>query len=321
MANRRNFLKHAGAFALGTMLLPACNTARVNNQTNNTSGSTNTTGAASTGTAATGNLGPLGLQLYSVKDIIEQDVPGTLRKLADMGYKEIESYPGSKGHYFGYEPKEFKKMTSDLDLNLVSSHFGSGSRNGQSGSWRQATMLQNFEELTQKAAETGQQYITCSWMDESLRKTPDDMKRTAELFNQTGETAKKAGLQFAYHNHDFEFQEIDGQVPMDVLLSGVSSDLMKMELDLYWAVKSGNDPVEFFRKHPGRVAMWHVKDMDKTEKKFFTEVGNGSIDFKPIFAQAKLSGMKYFFVEQDVTPGNPMDSITTSYRNLTKILV
>jgi len=322
MANRRNFLKHAGAFALGTLLLPACNTARVTNQAGgDTSGSTNTVGVGSTGTAATGNLGTLGLQLYSVKDIIEQDVPGTLRKLAAMGYKEIESYPGSKGHYFGYEPKDFKKMTNDLGLNLVSSHFGSGSRSGQAGSWRQATMLQNFEELTQKAAETGQQYITCSWMDESLRKTPDDIKRTADLFNQTGETAKKAGLQFAYHNHDFEFKQVGDTMIYDYMLDNTDADLVKYELDLFWVVAAGRSPLAYFRKYPNRFPLGHVKDMDKQNPKNNTEIGTGSINYQEIVKAAKAAGMKHYLVEQETFTRPSIESMQLNYTNLSKLSV
>src|SRR3954451_24675066 len=136
MSNRRKFLKHTGGFALGSLLFPAFK--------------------------APGNLGPIGVQLWSVKDVLENDLKGTLQKLASIGYKEIESFPGKKGHYYGMEPKEFKTMLNDMGLKLVSSHFGSGSRQGKQDGWQQATMLQNLDELVAKAAETGQKYLTCS---------------------------------------------------------------------------------------------------------------------------------------------------------------
>jgi len=290
--NRRNFLWQAATLATGAMLLPEVLQAKAKSE--------------------------VGLQLYTVREPLEKDLKGTLQKIADIGYKNMESAAGSKGHYYGMKPAEFKKMLGDMGMKLRSSHVMVGAAGNKSSN---ETLQNDTQKLVDMAAESGQEFLTCAYLMPNERTSLDDYKRYVDLFNKAGEACKKAGLQFAYHNHDFEFQKMDGQVPMDILLSGVSSDLMKMELDLYWAVKSGNDPVEFFRKNPGRVAMWHVKDMDKTEKKFFTEVGNGTIDFKPIFANAKLSGMKYFFVEQDVTPGNPMDSITTSYRNLTKILV
>ncbi|CAA9269757.1 MAG: Sugar or sugar phosphate isomerase/epimerase/dehydrotase [uncultured Adhaeribacter sp.] len=177
-----------------------------------------------------------------------------------------------------------------------------------------------MQKLVDMAAESGQAYLTCAFMFPSEHQTLDQYKKHAELFNRAGEACKKAGLQFAYHNHDFEFEKIDGQVPYDLLLAQTDKDLVKMELDLYWVAKSGNDALALFEKNPGRFPLWHVKDMDKTEKKFFTEVGNGSIDFKRIFAAAKTSGMEYYFVEQDVTPGNPLDSITTSYQNLSQVI-
>ena len=289
--NRRDFLWQAGTLATGALLLPEVLMAKSKQQ--------------------------VGLQLYTVRELLEKDLKGTLQKIAAIGYKNMESAAGSKGHYYGMKPVEFTKMLGDMGMKLRSSHVMVGA-NGNKMPFE--TLQNDTQKLVDMAAESGQEFLTCAYLMPNERTSLDDYKRYVELFNKAGEACKKAGLQFAYHNHDFEFEKMDGQVPMDVLLAGVDKDLMKMELDLYWAVKSGNDPVAFFKKNPGRVAMWHVKDMDKTEKKFFTEVGNGSIDFKPIFAQAKLSGMKYFFVEQDVTPGNPMDSITTSYKNLSKIL-
>src|SRR5690606_7328627 len=161
-------------FALGTLFLPACN---VGSEKQKENGAT----TASDNEAAAGQaLTAIGIQIYSVKDVLEQDLRGVLQQLAEMGYKEIESYPGSQGHYYGMEPEEFSKMLSDLGLTLVSSHFGSGSYEGNAETWHQATMLSRFDELVEKTAKTGQKYLTCSWMDQSLRNTPDDLKKTAE---------------------------------------------------------------------------------------------------------------------------------------------
>jgi sugar phosphate isomerase/epimerase len=289
--NRREFLWKAGALAAGAALLPAWSEAAPSR--------------------------PVGLQLYTVRDLLEKDLKGTLKKIAAIGYKNVESAAGSKGHYYGMKPKEFTKLLGDLGLKLRSSHVMVGA-NGNKMPFE--TLQADMPKLVDMAAQTGQEYLTCAYLMPNERQNIDDYKKHIELFNKTGEACKKAGLQFAYHNHDFEFETLNGQVPYDLLLSQVSAERMKMELDLYWVSKFGKDPVAMFKKHPGRFVMWHVKDMDKTEKKFFTEVGNGSIDFKRIFANAKTSGMKYFFVEQDQTPGNPLDSITTSYKNLSKIL-
>jgi sugar phosphate isomerase/epimerase len=135
------------------------------------------------------------------------------------------------------------------------------------------------------------------------------------------EACKKAGIQFCYHNHDFEFKDMGGQHGYDVLLKETDPGLVKFELDLYWASFAGKDPVEIFRQHPGRFPLWHVKDMDNTPKKFFTEVGNGVIDFKAIFAHARESGMKHYFVEQDICPGSPFESIKKSFQYINNNLV
>jgi sugar phosphate isomerase/epimerase len=320
MTDRRNFLKHAGAFALGALLFPACNTA------SKEGAATESTGAAGDSTAtaqggATGNLAAIGLQLYSVKDVIEKDLQGTLKQLAQIGYKEIESYPGEKGHYFGMEPKEFAKMTKDLGLNLVSSHFGSGTRNDKVSDWHQANMLHQFEQLCAKAAETGQKYITCSWMDESLRKTKDDLKRTAELFNKTGETAKKAGLQFAYHNHDFEFKQVGDVTLYDFMLANTDAELVKYELDLFWVAAAGKDPVAYLEKNPNRFPLCHVKDMDKQDKTKNTEVGSGSIDYQKVLKAAKDNGMKHYLVEQETFTRPSIESMRISYNHLAKMSV
>jgi sugar phosphate isomerase/epimerase len=322
MSDRRNFLKHAGAFALGALLFPACNTGSKKEGADAEGAATGAdTTATGQGAAATGNLGAIGLQLYSVKDVIEKDLQGTLKQLADIGYTEIESYPGQKGHYFGMEAKEFAKMTSDLGLNLVSSHFGSGNRNSKPGDWHQATMLQNFDALAAKAAETGQKYITCSSLDESLRKTKDDLKRTAELFNQTGEKAKKAGLQFAYHNHAFEFEKVGDVVMYDFLLENTDADLVKYEMDMYWVTAGGLDPIAYLEKYPDRFPLCHVKDMDKQDKTRNTEVGSGSIDYQKILKVAKDKGMKHYLVEQEYFTGPSIESMRTNYNYLSKLTV
>jgi sugar phosphate isomerase/epimerase len=289
--NRREFLFKAGALAASAALLPQL------------------------GQAAASR--PIGLQLYTVRDLLEKDLTGTLKKIAAIGYKNLESAASSKGHYYGMKPKEFSKLLTDMGMKLRSSHVMVGA-NGNKMPFE--TLHSDMPKLVDMAAQSGQEYLTCAYLMPNERRNLDDYKQHIELFNKTGEACNKAGLQFAYHNHDFEFEKIDGKVPYDLLLSQVSADRMKMELDLYWVSKFGKDPVAMFKQHPGRFVLWHVKDMDKTEKKFFTEVGNGTIDFKRIFANAKTAGLKYFFVEQDKTPGNPLDSITTSYRNLNKIL-
>jgi len=146
----------------------------------------------------------------------------------------------------------------------------------------------------------------------------DEIKTAVDVFSKSGEACKKAGVQFAYHNHTTEFDSIEGHRPFDYILSNTDKELVKMELDLAWATKANQDPVELFKQHPGRFPLWHVKDLDATTKNP-TEVGKGTIDFKRIFEHQADSGMKYFFVEQDQAPA-PLDNVAGSYGFLKKIL-
>ncbi|MDO1445084.1 sugar phosphate isomerase/epimerase [Rhodocytophaga aerolata] len=321
MANRRFFLKHTGALALGTLLFPACSS-ETKNETTQTADTTAAATSTTQTTSATGNLGPVGLQLYSVKDVIEGDLKGILQQLATIGYKEVESYPGQKGHYFGYTPEEFKTMLSDMGLTLVSSHFGSGSRDGKKvDTWQQATLLQNFEALVEQAAKTGQKYLTCSSISEGLHKTQDDLKRTAELFNKAGESCKKAGMQFAYHNHAFEFEKVGNAVKLDYLIENTDPENVKYELDLFWVVAGGQDPIAYLNRYPNRFPLGHVKDMDKADKTKNTEIGSGSINYQQILDVAKEKGMQHFFVEQESFTRPSMESMKMNYDYLSKLTV
>ncbi|MBF9252297.1 sugar phosphate isomerase/epimerase [Pontibacter sp. 172403-2] len=313
MLNRRNFFKTTGALALGSLLLPSCGNALTQTET----------AAENTGDSnVSKQVLPVGLQLYTVRELMDQDVRGTLQKIAAIGYKDLESAAGKTGHYYGMKPKEFATLAESMGMKLRSSHVLPGTQLPTEAPLPPEflTLTNGLQQLVDMAAESGQNYLTCAYMFPSEHKTLDQYRRMAELFNRAGEACKKAGLGFAYHNHDFEFETLEGQRPYDLLLAETDKGLVGMELDLYWATKSGNDPVALFEKYPGRFPMWHVKDMDNTDKKFFTEVGNGTIDFKRIFDKAELAGMKYYFVEQDQTPGDPLASITTSYNNLVKVL-
>jgi len=309
MINRRSFFKNAGALALGSLAIPAI--AKGSNL------------LAMQNYAITGEkkLKTIGLQLYSVKDVLEKDLKGTLQQLATIGYKEIESYPGSKGHYYGMEPKAFSSMLHDMGLKLISSHFGSGTREGKAESWHQATMLTKLDELADKAAQTGQKYLTCSWMDKSLRNTPDDLKRTAELFNAVGETCKKAGLQFAYHNHAFEFEKVGDSLIYDFMLANTDPRLVQWEMDIFWLVAGNHDPVTYFKKYPNRFPLGHVKDMDKQDQKKNTEIGTGSITYTEILKEAKKNGMQHFIVEQESFTRPSIESMQINYKNLSAMNV
>jgi sugar phosphate isomerase/epimerase len=161
--------------------------------------------------------------------------------------------------------------------------------------------------------------MICPYLEDKDRRTLDDYKRHAETFNRAGEACRKAGIQFGYHNHDFEFEAKDGKLPYDLLLAETDKDLVKMELDLYWISKAGQDPLAYIDKYKDRFALFHVKEMDKTPNKGITEVGRGVIDFKSIFAKAPAGAVKHYFVEQDTCPGSPFDSIKVSFDYLKQL--
>ena len=170
----------------------------------------------------------------------------------------------------------------------------------------------NMQELVDEVAEGGVEYLVCA---NTPTGTLDEIKSSVKVLNKTDEACKKAGIVFAYHNHDMEFHEVEGKIPYNILLSEAT---MKMELDLAWAVKGGKDPVELFKQNPGRFPLWHVKDLDASHQNIMP-VGSGSIDFKRIFDNASIAGMKHFFVEHDM-PKDAMASIKASYNYLANVL-
>ena len=262
----------------------------------------------------------IGLQLYTVRDAMAKDPAGTLAQLAKIGYNSVEgaTYTGSQ-KFYGMSAKEFAALLKRNGMIMPSSHYRLGEEQ-INGAAVPGTMLHDWDRAVDDAAAAGVKYMVCAYLSEPERGTLDHYKYVADQLNKAGERCQKAGLQLCYHNHDFEFQAQNGQLPYDLLLA-TDKKLVKMELDLYWVSKAGKDPLDLFKQHPGRFPLWHVKDMDKTPKQFFTEVGNGSIDFKKIFAQAQLAGLQYFFVEQDMTPGSPFDSVTKSMAYIKKNLV
>ena len=186
---------------------------------------------------------------------------------------------------------------------------------GLNGMPKTLNLTDNHQELADAAAEGGVSYLVCSSIPVT---TLDEIKRAVDVFSKAGEACKKVGVQFAYHNHTSEFDEVEGHRPFDYILSTTDKNLVKMELDLAWATKAKQDPVELFKLHPGRFPLWHVKDLDKNTLNP-AEAGTGIVDFKRIFEHAQESGMKYFFVEQDGAP-QPLQNVTNSYNYLNKLL-
>jgi len=263
----------------------------------------------------------IGLQLYTVRDAMQVDPAGTLARVAQIGYTSLEgaTYTGTETFY-GLNASAFAKLLKQNGLIMPSSHYRLGGEQ-EKGADVKGTILHDWDRAVDDAAAVGLKYMVCAYLSDKERGNVDQYKYIADKFNKAGERCKKAGIQLCYHNHDFEFNEQQNVLPYDILLNNTDKELVKMELDLYWVNKAGKDAFALFNQHPGRFPLWHVKDMDKTPAKDFTEVGNGTIDFKKIFTQAKKAGMKYFFVEQDKTPGDPFESITKSITYIKKNLV
>jgi sugar phosphate isomerase/epimerase len=238
-------------------------------------------------------LDRVGVQLYTVRNDMAKDFEGTLQKVASLGYKEVE-FAG----YYDRTPEQVKEILSRYGLEAPSAHVPL------------KAIQENFEQSIEAAKIIGHKLLVCPYLDANDRKTIDNYKSHAATFNKAGESCKKAGIDFAYHNHDFELVAIDGTVPLDLLLAETDKNLVKLELDLYWMKKANADSLAYIAKHPGRTVAFHVKDMDK--KMFFTEVGRGIINFKEIFTKSKNTGVKYYFVEQDQCPGSPLDSLKIS---------
>jgi sugar phosphate isomerase/epimerase len=263
----------------------------------------------------------IGLQLYTVRDAMGTDPLGTLQKVAQIGYNSVENatYTGSE-KFYGMDAVTYKKVLSENGLVANSGHYRLGEEQ-EKGADVKGTILHDWQRAVDDASTVGLKYMVCAYLSTYERGDLDHYKKLADIFNKAGETCKKSGIQFCYHNHDFEFQVQNGVFPYDIILEKTDKNNVKMEVDLYWIKKAGQDPLALFQKHPGRFPLWHVKDMSKEADQSFAAVGTGIIDFKTIFQHKDQAGMKYFFVEQDKCPGSPFDSITQSYKFIRTNLV
>jgi len=262
----------------------------------------------------------IGIQLYTLRDVIFKDVQGTLKQVADFGYQELELFGYDDGKVFGKPVSEFTKMVGDLGMKIVSGHYVTGLIAPTDRPAIVGTLVNQWEKAVNDAKVLGQEYMLLAYLQKDERKTIDDYKKVCELINKNAEVCKKYGIQIGYHNHDFEFEPIDGQVPYDLMLKELDPKLVSMELDLFWAIYANQDPIKLFAAHPGRFEQWHVKDMSKDDRKRNADVGTGIIDFKSIFAKAKESGMKHFYIEHDNFPGTSIDSVKADAKNIKAII-
>jgi sugar phosphate isomerase/epimerase len=257
-----------------------------------------------------------GLALYTVRDNMTDDAQSTLKAVADAGFKYIEAAGYADGKFYNMSPADFKKFLKEIGLSPVSTHQGS-------------VTMDNADAMIADVKAAGFKYFVIPVPPMGLFKSDRETRtmsmtggaaNLAEIINTLGKKCHTAGLELLYHNHDFEFREdSDGIVPIDYLLEHCDPKYVNFQMDLYWVTKAGADPVAYFEKYPGRFKIWHVKDMDEQGR--FAPVGKGNINFARILENKKLSGMKYYMVEQDMTFDGlkPLEAIKISHDGLKKI--
>ncbi|WP_299664813.1 sugar phosphate isomerase/epimerase [uncultured Polaribacter sp.] len=278
-SNRRNFIKKSSWLVAGTIIMPTF--------------------------ASISKKMPIGLQIYSVREQLKIDFEGTMKKIAQIGYEQIESYGlGTNGMYFKtMKPAYLKHLVSNLGMKLVSTHCG-------------YFTYKNADKIIEASLISGVEYLTVPAIPRNMRGNIDHYKKVAENFNKIGEKCKAAGIKFTYHNHAFEFKKLDGKIPMDTLLKETDADLVFFEADLFWVVRAGYDPLKLITENSGRIVMFHVKD-GVVGMKQETTVGEGIIDFKAIFKAGIKNGLKHYFIEDERTK-NPIANIKADYNYISK---
>ncbi|MFM7672803.1 MAG: sugar phosphate isomerase/epimerase family protein [Bacteroidota bacterium] len=245
-----------------------------------------------------------GVQLWTLRDIIAKDTWGILSKLGEAGYGFIESFEGPKGVYWGKSPKEFASFLRDKGLAMPSIH---------------CNVFENFDKKVADAAEAGVRHVLCPWL--GPQKTIDDFKKAADRFNEMGRICKKNGVRFGYHNHDYSFKTLDGEIPQQVMMDRTDADLVDFEMDIYWVVTAGSDPIDWFNLYPNRFRLAHVKDRSKTpvadNGQNSVVLGTGTIDYATILKAGREKGVKKWIVEQEANYGaGPLESCVASINYL-----
>jgi sugar phosphate isomerase/epimerase len=254
----------------------------------------------------------IGIQLYTLRNEVTKDVKGTIAKIAEIGYNSVEVFGYKAGKFFDLSPEDFSAVFKQHNLKTPSGHYTVFN-----------FLTKGDEDELKRAVEDSTKlshdFFTIPYLTDDMRTSLDDYKKLAEKLNKAGQAVKNAGMQLAYHNHNFEFKDWgEGKTGFDIFLKETDPSLVNFEMDIYWVKKAGIDPIQLIKANPGRIKMWHVKDMDNTPEQSFTEVGSGIIDYKEIFKYKKESGMKYFFVEQDQVKIPVYESISKSINYLKK---
>ena len=265
MITRRRFLATSAASAAGTLILPS----------------------RLLRAATTHGIDNIGVQLYTFRDAMMNDARGTLKVIAELGFKDIESAGSEKGYYYGLTSVEMKQACEDLGMVLRSGHV---------------SLDDNFERTMDDAAAAGQEYVICSSMP-TWGQTVNNYRATADAFNAAGEQCNSRGLKFGYHNHQYEFDEVDGQVLFDILMDNTQPELVYMQLDLGWVIVGGKDPLDYFERYTGRFPTWHLKDMD----------------IAAMLANREASGVKHIFVEQEEYAVGPVEAMAHNLEYLREL--
>lgn len=284
MQSRREFLETLGLAAVGTAALGCVRAGSSFKESH----------------ARQGRI-PIGLQLYTVRTLMARDFDGTLARVADIGYEEVE-FAG----YFGHTPAQVREALRRHGLRAPSTHIAFPASDDA------------WSRTLDEAKAIGHQWVVVAWLDEAMRSSPRDWARVADRFNALGRQAGQAGLRFAYHNHDFEFAHVGGSTLFDTLLARTDPSLVGIEMDVYWVTKGGADPVWYLRNHPGRFPMLHLKDATAAPERRMVDVGAGTIDFTTILSLARNQGTSHAFVEHD-DPADALASARASYSYLSKL--
>jgi sugar phosphate isomerase/epimerase len=244
----------------------------------------------------------VGLQLYTLRDSMSNNPVATIEEVARVGYKIVEAAGYRDGKFYGMTPVEFKALCEKNGLNFLSSHTGMAAPD--SANWERTMAW--WDTCIAAHVEAGVKYIVQPWMGDTAYKSMAGLQNYVAYFSAVGEKCNAKGIRFGYHNHDREFQKIDSVVIYDYMLQNTDAAKVFFQIDLWWITVGGANPVEYFTKYPGRFELWHVKDE--------LEIGaSGKMDFKPIFENAALSGMKYYIVEQEAFATTPFEGIKASY--------
>ncbi len=286
MQNRRTFLKNSAVAIAGASLLSNC--------------------------AFESQKKSMGIQVYTLRDQLKEDLEGTLKKASEIGYNKLEVFGYTEGKFFEKTVKQFKSIVDNLGLKVPSGHYLTGKNNPE----QKGTPINEWQMAIDDALEIGQRYMVVAYLMDFERENLDGYYEVCDILNKAGEQCEKSGIKLCYHNHAFEFDVFDGQVAFDVMMERLDPKLVNIELDHYWVKKAGYDSSELFKKYPGRFPLWHVKDMNANGD--FTEVGTGIIDYASIFTKEEQAGLDHFFIEQDQATKDRFESITISYNNALK---